>query len=105
MTALLNASTFAQTDGILAKAAPKKCHHLSKIIQNDFIQMIGSTVRNSDINLPFFSILADEVTDILARLQSWDIPITNCRRQEYDGTSNMSSSVHGLQGRIQQHAP
>ena len=42
---------------------------------------------------------------ILAHLQSWDIPITNCRGQGYDGASNMSSSDRGVQGRIQQHAP
>ena len=142
-----------QTDGILAnhlKAAPKIATYLSKTIQNDFIQIVGNTVRNkiiSDIkSANFFLILADEVTDcsnqeqlslairfvdsegsireefmdfvsvdritgevlssaILARLQSWDIPITNCRGQGYDGASNMSSSVCGVQGRIQQHAP
>ena len=54
----------AQTDGILAnhlKAAPKNATHLSKTIQNDFIQIVGNTVRNkiiSDIKSAIF--LADE---------------------------------------------
>ena len=41
----------AQTDGILAnhlKAAPKNATYLSKTIQNDFIQIVGNTVRNKN---------------------------------------------------------
>ena len=42
---------------------------------------------------------------ILLHLESWDIPIINCKGQEHDGTANMSSSLHGVQSRIREHAP
>lgn len=42
---------------------------------------------------------------ILLCLREWGIPIENCRGQGYDGASNMSSSVCGVQGRIREQAP
>ena len=34
-------------------------------------------------------------SSILSRLETWDIPIANCRGQGYDGASNMSSVING----------
>ena len=39
-------------------------------------------------------------TTILERLQKWGLDIRNCKGQGYDGSSNMSSSRTGVQGRI-----
>ena len=73
------------------------------------IRLVDSEGSISEEFMDFISVdrITGEVLSsaIMARLQSWDIPITNCRGQGYDGASNMSSSVRGVQGRIQQHAP
>ena len=44
-------------------------------------------------------------TTILECLQKWGLDIRNCRGQGYDGSSNMSSSRTGVQGRICAVAP
>lgn len=42
---------------------------------------------------------------ILGKLEQWGLKIDDCRGQGYDGASNMSSQVRGLQGLISQKNP
>ena len=42
---------------------------------------------------------------ILGKLQQWGLKIEDCRGQGYDGASNMSSQVRGVQGLISQKNP
>ena len=44
-------------------------------------------------------------TAILEHLNVWNLDITNCRGQGYDGASNMSSLRKGVQGRILEVSP
>ena len=105
----------------------------SKTIQNQVISLIGEYIRESIVQeikeAKFFSVLCDEVTDnanlqqllfvlrsvdkdcqvisglILGKLEQWGLKIDNCWGQGYDGASNMSSQVRGVQGLISQKNP
>ena len=44
-------------------------------------------------------------SSILNKIESYGLDIRNCRGQGYDGASNMSSAVRGVQGIIRQSSP
>lgn len=64
----------AETDKVLAEylqGAPKNAQYTSKTIQNELVTVVGDRIRESIINevkdAKFYSIIADEVTDVSNR--------------------------------------
>ena len=64
----------ADTDKVLAEylqGAPKNAQYTSKTIQNELVTVVGDRIRESIINevkdAKFYSIIADEVTDVSNR--------------------------------------
>ena len=103
LDAIRNATYFA----ILADEVTD-CSNLEQLsIAIRFVDPDRKEIREEFLDFVTVDRITGEVlaTAILSQLDAWDIDVSKCRGQAYDGASNMSSSRAGVQGRISEIAP